>query len=46
MESNNKYRLSSRLMPTLAVLPLAVAAASVSAETLEQRVARLENSTG
>ena len=42
MQSNNNHRLSSRLLPSLAVLPLAVAAASVSAETLEERVARLE----
>ena len=42
MQSNNNDRLSSRLLPSLAVLPLAVAAISVSAETLEQRVARLE----
>ena len=42
MQSNKKRTFASRYLPALAALPLAVAAGSVSAESLEQRVQRLE----
>ena len=40
MQSNKKRTFASRYLPALAALPLAVAAGSVSAESLEQRVQR------
>ena len=41
MQSNKKRTFASRYLPALAALPLAVAAGSVSAESLEQRVQRI-----